>query len=59
NEQNLNAELSSLQEKFERSQQELEMFKGSDGSSSQLVADLTAKLASAKNELFQEKNDAK
>ncbi|RZC56014.1 hypothetical protein C5167_014867 [Papaver somniferum] len=47
----LRAELNSLTEKFEKSQQELGMLNGGDGSSSQLEADLSGKLSLANDEL--------
>lgn len=54
-EKSLKAELASLKEKFERSQQELE---GGDGSSSRLAADLSGKLSSANGELVRVRPEA-
>ncbi|XP_026429181.1 uncharacterized protein LOC113325184 [Papaver somniferum] len=52
NEKNLKAELGSLMGKFEKSQEELEIFKSGDGSSWQLAADLSGKLSLANDEIL-------
>ncbi|RZC93395.1 hypothetical protein C5167_026011 [Papaver somniferum] len=52
NEKNLQLELSSLMEKFEKSQQELAIFKSGEGSSSHQSNDLSEKLSLANDELL-------